>query len=538
VTTPPAESLDPLDGDWDEAAYWSTSNTGEAVPGVLTPLNWSLWERGGEGGLRAALIAVGALERRFAEVPEDHQHRILGLFHGRIAANVDFMGRMGDRLPATSGAAIAEQLLGRLPDDFVSEPTLRRMPAIAASMPRALVGSPRAVRALARSTAPWWASEVSASRTLGFDGAIAQFERAQGRFTEALGIHTTCVFATIQPLYDAVLRVAGAAGEPQLAQRLLAGLGNHAEVAVVADLWDVSHERLDLDSFLDRHGYHGPDEGEISAYMWRERPDPVLTLCRRFAAKDESESPAAVLEARAAERAAAERELLAEISLPARPAARFLLEAAARVVPLRGVGKTAYLQAADVARSAGRRLGELLADGGAVDQPDDAFMLTLEEIRASGAATGLQETVAARKEQREAHLGVDLPGGWRGRPVAVAAATPSRSRSGLRLEGIGASPGTVEGPARVVLDPAAADVEPGGILVAPYTDPSWAPIMFASAGLVVDIGGELSHAAVVARELGIPCVMSTGDGTRRLRDGDICRIDGDAGHVDVLAPAG
>jgi pyruvate,water dikinase len=61
--------------------------------------------------------------------------------------------------------------------------------------------------------------------------------------------------------------------------------------------------------------------------------------------------------------------------------------------------------------------------------------------------------------------------------------------------------------------------------------------MFTAAGLVVDIGGELSHAAVVARELGVPCVMSTGDGTRQLRDGDLCRVDGDAGTVEVLEPA-
>ena len=539
MTTPPAESLDPLDGDWDEAAYWSTSNTGEAVPGVLTPLNWSLWERGGEGGLRAALVAVGALEPRFAEVPEEHQHRILGLFHGRIAANVDFMGRMGDRLPATSGAAIAEQLLGRLPEDFVSRPTLRRMPAIAASMPRALVGSPRAVRALARSTSPWWASEVSASPTLGFDGAIAQFERAQERFTEALGIHTTCVFATIQPLYDAVLRVAGAAGEPQLAQRLLAGLGNHAEVAVVADLWDVSRERLDLDSFLNRHGYHGPDEGEISAYMWRERPEPVLTLCRRFAVKDESESPAAVLEARAAERAVAEQELLARLPLARTPGGPVPARGSGTGGPAAGrrqdrvppsgrrgpVGGPAARRAAGGRWSGGPARRRLHAHAGG--DPGVGG-----EPAAPGA--GLDATGAARLAPRRRPSGRMARAPHR---VAAAAAAP-RSRSGLRLEGIGASPGTVEGPARVVLDPAAADVEPGGILVAPYTDPSWAPIMFASAGLVVDIGGELSHAAVVARELGIPCVMSTGDGTRRLRDGDICRIDGDAGHVDVLAAAG
>jgi pyruvate,water dikinase len=89
---------------------------------------------------------------------------------------------------------------------------------------------------------------------------------------------------------------------------------------------------------------------------------------------------------------------------------------------------------------------------------------------------------------------------------------------------------------RVIADPTYEDVEPGEILVAPYTDPSWASIMFTSAALVVDIGGLLSHAAVVARELGVPCVMGTQEGTRRLRTGDLCRVDGHAGTVELLAP--
>ncbi|HEY1974487.1 MAG TPA: PEP-utilizing enzyme [Pseudonocardia sp.] len=86
-------------------------------------------------------------------------------------------------------------------------------------------------------------------------------------------------------------------------------------------------------------------------------------------------------------------------------------------------------------------------------------------------------------------------------------------------------------------DPTFAGVEPGEILVAPTTDPSWASIMFLSAGLVVDIGGALSHAAIAARELGIPCVVNTGDGSRVIQDGDMLRVDGTAGTVEIIAPA-
>jgi phosphoenolpyruvate synthase/pyruvate phosphate dikinase len=119
-------------------------------------------------------------------------------------------------------------------------------------------------------------------------------------------------------------------------------------------------------------------------------------------------------------------------------------------------------------------------------------------------------------------------------PVPVSSDTPN---SDTKLTGVGVSSGVVEAIAHVVDDPSFADVEPDRVLVAPFTDPSWSSIMFISSALVVDIGGALSHAAVVARELGIPCVVNTRDGSRLLRTGDLIRVDGGAGTVQVLKPA-
>jgi pyruvate,water dikinase len=109
--------------------------------------------------------------------------------------------------------------------------------------------------------------------------------------------------------------------------------------------------------------------------------------------------------------------------------------------------------------------------------------------------------------------------------------------SDAALSGVGVSPGVVEGPARVVTDPSFDEVEPGEVLVAPSTDPSWASIMFLSSALVVDIGGALSHAAIVARELGVPCVVNTVTGTRSIRTGDHIRVDGGTGVVTILKRA-
>jgi pyruvate,water dikinase len=103
------------------------------------------------------------------------------------------------------------------------------------------------------------------------------------------------------------------------------------------------------------------------------------------------------------------------------------------------------------------------------------------------------------------------------------------------MAGMPGCPGQAEGIARVILDsndPFA--LEPGDILIAPITDPSWTPLFVPAAGVVVDVGAPLSHAIIVSRELGIPCVISATGATRRIPDGARVRIDGGTGVVTVL----
>jgi pyruvate,water dikinase len=93
----------------------------------------------------------------------------------------------------------------------------------------------------------------------------------------------------------------------------------------------------------------------------------------------------------------------------------------------------------------------------------------------------------------------------------------------------------VEGRARVILDPNDPfALGPGDVLVAPITDPSWTPLFVPAAGVVVDVGAALSHAIIVSRELGIPCVVSATDATRRIPDGAMVRVDGGSGVVTVI----
>jgi pyruvate,water dikinase len=103
------------------------------------------------------------------------------------------------------------------------------------------------------------------------------------------------------------------------------------------------------------------------------------------------------------------------------------------------------------------------------------------------------------------------------------------------ITGIAGCIGKAQGRARVVVDPAdPGDLGPGDVLIAPLTDPSWTPLFVPVEAVVVDVGGQMSHAIIVSRELGLPCVVSVTDATKRIPDGALIEVDGAAGTVTVL----
>jgi pyruvate,water dikinase len=101
--------------------------------------------------------------------------------------------------------------------------------------------------------------------------------------------------------------------------------------------------------------------------------------------------------------------------------------------------------------------------------------------------------------------------------------------------GLAVSAGTVEGRARVVLDLAKADLEPGDILVTAYTDPSWTPLFVGITGLVTEVGGLMTHGSVIAREYGLPAVVAVSHATQHIRDGQRIRLNGTDGYVELLS---
>jgi pyruvate,water dikinase len=512
-------------------ASWSTINLSEAVPGVITPLGWSVWGPAGETSARAPFVAMGALPRAEGGVPDDPEERVINIFYGHVAGRVDFFCEMGDRIPGLTGEGISRDVFGFVPPGFVSRPSRRRWPISFVKLPATFMSLPSAVQRGRAATDTWWRQELGRTDGLSLSAARAQLADAAREFRVVLARQATAVACGIQPVYEQLSMLATTVGVD--GATLMTGHGSHEETAVIADLWAISRDRLTVEAFVARHGYHGPNEGEISGRVWREDATPVERLIESYRHVGDDADPAHTAAQRAGERRQAEAALLAAVSGARKSQARLLLRLANRYLPLRGVGKVSFLQAIDVAGAAARRTGTLLADQGSIDDPEDVFYLTLPELTGEVPADA-RERVAERRELRRRYERLEIPRCWTGPPEAQAIAAVEMVDS---LAGVAASPGTAEGRARVVTDPAETDMDLGDVLIAHTTDPSWASLMFLASALVVDIGGLLSHAAVVARELGIPCVMNTGVGTQVIKSGDLCRVDGSAGTVKIVGDA-
>jgi pyruvate,water dikinase len=185
---------------------------------------------------------------------------------------------------------------------------------------------------------------------------------------------------------------------------------------------------------------------------------------------------------------------------------------------------------------------------GVIERAEQIFMLLADELGDYVAAldgTGdpkLGAVLADREERYLALFDYEPPFVIAGRPPPLtewarrSQAVPAVTlAAGEAIQGVGGCPGTARGIARVVLDPSdPSQLGPGDVLVAPITDPSWTPLFLAAAAVVVEVGSPFSHAAIVSRELGIPCVVSAGAATQRIPDGALVEVDGTAGTVTII----
>jgi pyruvate,water dikinase len=303
-----------------------------------------------------------------------------------------------------------------------------------------------------------------------------------------------------------------------------------------------------LDAFLDRYGGRGLAEIDIGRARWAEDPRYIFdALAGYLQIEDADRAPDAVF-ARGAEAS-----VLAEgtlVGLVARTrggwfkqhAVHFFAGRVRAMLGARESPKFFAVRLLSIVRAELLRAGVDLTRAGVLDQPDDVFFLTRAELAALSVGQPAEwKTLAAAsraaytQELRRKQIPRLLLSDGRAFYEGVRADTydPVEGKGNF-LSGCPVSPGSAEGTVRVVLDPRQADLLPGEILVCPGTDPSWTPLFLTAAGLVMEVGGMMTHGAVVAREYGIPAVVGVDQAVQRLRTGQRVRLDGSTGRIEML----
>jgi pyruvate,water dikinase len=535
---------------------YTRANVGEVFPDPVTPLTSDTALFDAELGWRDAWIRMGAFEA--SEFP-DGIFCQLGVQGGYCYLNASLIRLFGERAPGLSWQAMDEQFFGAqpgIPAYEEMEGDVRPDLAEKIGATFAWVFSKQSLSELDELTAD--RLETKALRDRRPDVALLSNEALWQRFLDLVPIHRRMFAQHLFTTYMATVPVgvisgvATAVGRPDLIMPIIAGIGEVDSAEPSHVMWALS--RLPLDSkefadgfaaFLYEYGSRGPNEWESRSPSWETRPALALAAIDRMRQAPDTANPAGHHAERAAERATASATLLAMVD--ADPATHGQLAAAIGCskawLPGRERTKTNNIRVIHEMRIAMREIGRRMVAAGAFDEIEDFGFVRKDEMADLFAdPTSLTDRVRSRRAEYAQLEQLEPPFVFVGEPAPVDqwprrdAVTADRLGAGDVLAGMPGCPGQAEGIARVVLDsndPFA--LEPGDILVAPITDPSWTPLFVPAAGVVVDVGAPLSHAIIVSRELGIPCVISATGATRRIPDGARIRVDGSTGAVTVLS---
>ncbi|WP_329034131.1 phosphoenolpyruvate synthase [Streptomyces sp. NBC_00178] len=295
-----------------------------------------------------------------------------------------------------------------------------------------------------------------------------------------------------------------------------------------------------IEGFLERYGMRCAGEIDITRPRWAERPGTlvpaILDNVRNFgpgaAAKRFEQGRDAALEK--------EHDVLSRVrDLPdgARLAeeTKRMIDRVRTFIGYREYPKYNIVSRYSVYKQALLEEAGRLERAGVLREKEDVFHLTFEEfgeVARSGRVD--EQLIQRRREAFRSYRALTPPRVLTSDGEAVNGAYRRHDAPAGALIGLPVSTGTVEGRARVVLDMADADLEPGDILVTTFTDPSWSALFVGIAGLVTEVGGLMTHGAVIAREYGLPAVVGVEHATRLIRDGQRIRVDGTDGHVEIL----
>jgi rifampicin phosphotransferase len=297
----------------------------------------------------------------------------------------------------------------------------------------------------------------------------------------------------------------------------------------------------ELEGFLHVYGHRGVAEIDLGLPHWSEDPTHILGVLANYLQLKNPDLAPDVQFRRGAQEAEA---MVAELIRRAHrkgwlrgQLVRFLLKRVRALAGLREMPKFCLVLILAQMRKTLWSVGKELAEAGQLEGAEDIFFITLQEAHSALAGEDMRQVVRERRagydfEMRRRQVPrVLLSDGTEPTPVSSDDASAAESQNILR--GAPASPGRITAQARVILDPTGARLEPGEILVAPSTDPGWTPLFLTAGGMVMEMGGAMSHGAVVAREYGIPAVVGVPDATERITTGQQITVDGAAGTVTI-----
>lgn len=535
---------------------YTRANVGEVFPDPVAPATRSLLLYESELGWRDAYIRMGAFE---ADEFPDNEFCILGVSGGYCYLNASVMRVFGERAPGLTWRAIDEQFFGAQPGipDYEEQPGDVR-PDLTARLEQTFgwvfsitdvdqldrLNDHRERTIALRANRPDFTT-MSDVEIWDYTTALFPFHREL--FQEHLFVTTL----TTVPV-GVIQTIATAVGRPDLIMPLIAGVGQVDSAEPSYAMWELSRLDPSSDEFAEglaafslNYGSRGPNEWEARSPTWETHPNIALAAIDRMRLANESADPRGHQRERAAERAEAAATLLAMVESD--PAAHGQLAAAIAAsgawLPARERTKTNNIRLVQEVRIPLRELGRRYTERGVFDEIEDFGLVLFDEMDELLGPNPhvITDRIRERRAVHDSLADREPAFVFAGNPPDPAT-WPLRSdvavdalNVGDSIQGFPGCPGVSEGRARVILDssdPTA--LEPGDVLVAPSTDPSWTPLFVPAAGVIVDVGAALSHAIIVSRELGIPCVVSATNATRRIRDGARVRVDGNTGTVTVL----
>jgi rifampicin phosphotransferase len=557
---------------------YTRGNVGEVFPDVVTPLNWTLLGGAVEESWREAWREFGIV----APGDFDTERVIVCIAGGYCYLNMSYIRLLGVRVPGSSVKAVDKQFLGEVDAPPYIERAGDRnffcsLKLLWETEKTLRTRRPRIVEDMRRESREWISRYPGDNAS---DEALLDYVLAYPAVHRTLfGRHVLVTFkATVASGAIAAL-CALKVKDPGLTLDLLSGVEGVESAEPARILWSFGRmvaaspglERLfdqgvdertwpllqsepaakefarDFADFLARYGYRGPNEWELASRPWRMSPEVPLRIIDRLRRSEETNAPGADQDAQSLKRWQATRHARRKLGIVDRMKFNKALPAAKVWQAAREGSKSAVIRALDTTRRAVNELARRVAERHRLADWRGVYMLHQSELRAYAAdPRPFLGVIAERSRAAEALAERIPPFLFEGKILPIetwakrTADEDARGRKGDILEGIGGSPGRVVGVARIVMDASNPDIlNPGDILVAPITDPSWTPLFLAAAGVIVDVGAVMSHSVIVSRDLGIPCAVSVTDATKTIPDGALIELDGDTGAVTILdvAPA-